>query len=399
MTPLPDCQLPASDLATSQSPVRQLDVIVPVYNQRLLVEGCLASVLGSSNKVAFELVVIDDASTDRELSAWLTNMAESRRFTLLTNTENLGFTKSVNRGMRLHPHRDVLLLNSDVVVHGDWLDRLRDAAYSDPRVGTVNPLTNASHIGCYPFREANGHVTFEISDEQLDALAAAANQARRVMVHTTVGFCQYIRRAVLDAIGYFDAVHFPFGYGEESDFCYRAQKLGWHHLIAGDVFVRHWEGQSFGERKVRLVSEMISTFTKLHPDLAANDRNFVQRDPVRPLRKALDLARLRLLLTGATVLPCVSENGFDKVVASGPSLLFDASAGTARITAPRVDTLPNLPSFALPAEIAAFNTTLARLGINELSFAGNRAAESFAALMRGRPMDLGLQAGISVSAT
>jgi hypothetical protein len=277
------------------------------------------------------------------------------------------------------------------------LDRLRNAAYPDPRVGTVNPLTNASHIGCYPFRESNGHVAFEVSDEQLDTLAAAANSGRRVSVHTTVGFCLYIRRALLDAIGYFDAVHFPLGYGEESDFCYRARKLGWRHLIAGDVFVRHWEGQSFGERKTRLVNDMISVFTKLHPDLAANDRNFATRDPVRPLREALDLARLRLLLAGATVLRCVSENGRSKSSIAGPALRFDATAGTARISVTGNHTMPNLPTYALPAEIAALNTTLSRLGIATLNFTESRPAKSFAALLRGRPMDLGLQAEIAVS--
>jgi GT2 family glycosyltransferase len=373
-----------------------LDVIVPVYNQRPLVESCLASVLAARNAAAFELVVVDDASTDRELSVQLAKMAEAGELTLLTNTENLGFTKSVNRGMRLHPGRDVLLLNSDVVVHGDWLDRLREAAYSDPRIATVNPLTNASHIGCYPFRQANGHVTFEISDERLDALAAEVNRTRRVGVHTTVGFCLYIRRAVLDAIGYFDAVHFPFGYGEESDFCYRARKLGWRHVVAGNVFVRHWEGQSFGERKARLVDEMIGVFRKLHPDLETNDRAFARSDPIRPLREALDLGRLRLLLAGATAMRCFSGSSLTDRTGAAPAMLIDPGTGSARIAVPGFNTMPNLPTLVLPGEIAAFNTTLARLGIHELQFAESTAAESFAALMSGRPMDLGLTAEITV---
>jgi glycosyltransferase involved in cell wall biosynthesis len=102
-----------------------VDVIVPVHNQRPLVEACLASVLETRNETPFELVVVDDASTDPELKARLAQLAEAGRLTLLTNVANLGFTRSVNRGMQLHPNRDVLLLNSDTVVYGDWLDRLR----------------------------------------------------------------------------------------------------------------------------------------------------------------------------------------------------------------------------------------------------------------------------------
>src|SRR5271166_1644818 len=92
-----------------------IDVIVPVYNQRELVESCLTSVLSAQNTTAFEIIVIDDASTDLELKAHMALLAETGRVTLLTNPENLGFTRSVNRGMKLHPERDVVLLNSDTL--------------------------------------------------------------------------------------------------------------------------------------------------------------------------------------------------------------------------------------------------------------------------------------------
>jgi GT2 family glycosyltransferase len=374
-----------------------LDVIVPVHNQRPLVEACLASVLATRNAIPFELLVVDDASTDRELKAWLAQLAEAGRLTLLTNVVNLGFTKSVNLGMQLHPNRDVLLLNSDTVVYADWLDRLRRAAYSQPRVASVNPLTNASHIGSYPYRSANGSVRFEISDQRLDALAAEVNRERRVVVHSTVGFCMYIRRAALDDLGYFDAEHFSAGYGEESDFCYRARKVGWRHLVTGDVFVRHWEGQSFGERKARLVAEMIDVFRRLHPDLAANDRNFAQRDPIRPLREALDLSRLKLLLAGVTELPCFASYDQRAAAAATPALLFDAAAGAIQFVVAGVDSLPNLPRHVLPAEVVAFNTMLAQLGIAALRFSEDAAASSFAARLRGRPMDVGLAATIVVA--
>lgn len=235
-------------MAVPASPA--LDAIVPVHNQRELVESCLTSVLSARNRVAFEVVVIDDASTDPELKAHLAQFAEAGLVTLLTNPENRGFTRSVNRGMQLHPERDVVLLNSDTLVSSDWIDRLQLAAFSEPMVGTANPLTNASHIGPYPFRIPVGDVAFEISDEELDGLAAEANRGRYVAVHLTVGFCMYIRRAVLDAVGYFDYQLFPIGYGEDSDFCYRARKLGWCHIVTGDVFVRPMErkrGRAYGQ--------------------------------------------------------------------------------------------------------------------------------------------------------
>ena len=374
-----------------------IDVIVPVYNQRELVESCLTSVLSAWNRTAFEIVVVDDASTDLELKAHLVLLAETGRVTLLTNPENLGFTRSVNRGMKLHRERDVVLLNSDTLVSGDWIDRLQRAALSDPMVGTANPLTNASHIGSYPFRALVGDVAFEISDEEVDALAARANQGRYVAVHLTVGFCMYIRRAVLDAVGYFDDQLFPVGYGEESDFCYRARKLGWCHIVTGDVFVRHWEGQSFGERKSRLVLQMLDVFIRLHPEIQTNDAEFRRRDPIRPLREALDLARLKLLLAGATALPCIIRHGTEEVRARGSALVVDVRAGEGQIVVPGIETLASLPTHALPADIAAFNAMLATLGIRSLTFDNGAAIECFAKLLRGHPMDVGLQAALALS--
>lgn len=374
-----------------------IDVIVPIYNQRELAISCLASVFAARNRAVLEIVVIDDASTDPELKAYLAHLAKLGRVTLLTNLENLGFTRSANRGMKLHPERDVVLLNSDTVVSSDWIDRLQHAALSSPMVGTANPLTNASHIGSYPFRDPVGDVAFEISDEELDALAARANQGRYVAVHVTVGFCMYIRRAVLKAVGYFDEHFFPFGYGEESDFCYRAQKLGWRHIVTGDVFVRHWEGQSFGARKSELIAQMMDTFIRLHPDIVTNDAQFRRRDPIRPLREALDLARLKLLLAGATALPCTMRNDTEEMRARGSAVVLDVRGDEAQIVAPGMETLTSLPTHSLPADIAAFNAMLATLNIASLTFDNGAALERFAKLLRGRPMDLGLRAALALS--
>jgi GT2 family glycosyltransferase len=369
-----------------------VDVVVPVYNQREMVEPCLASILQARNDTPYELVVIDDGSTDDGLKAALATLAAEGRITLLANERNIGFTGTVNRGMRLHPGRDVILLNSDTLVFGNWIDRLRRAALSGPRIATANPLTNASHIGAYPFRHPDGQARFEIGDAELDALAASIRPVRRVAVHLTVGFCQYIRRAAIEEIGVFDAENFPLGYGEESDFCYRARRLGWRHVVTGDAFVRHWEGQSFGERKAQLMVRMIETFNRLHPDLGANDLDFAARDPIRPLRETLDLARLKRLLRGAAKLPCLDEAGAAR--ATGPVLVLGTQAPLLRLLAPGVPTLASLPTFALPADVAALNTTLARLGIRAIGFDGAALRGRFAALVRGRPGEVTVEAAM-----
>ena len=127
-----------------------IDVIIPAYRGLAQTRRCLGSVLSAPVRAAREVVVIDDASPEPDLSAWLRELAAAGRITLLAHDHNRGFVASVNEGMRLHPDRDVVLLNSDTEVAGDWLDRLAACAAREPRAGTVTPFSTNATIASYP---------------------------------------------------------------------------------------------------------------------------------------------------------------------------------------------------------------------------------------------------------
>ena len=74
-------------------------------------------------------------------------------------------------------------------------------------------------------------------------------------IPTGVGFCMYITRSSLNAVGLFDADRFGRGYGEENDFCMRAAKSGYKHVLAHNTFVYHAGGVSFGEEKAPRVKK------------------------------------------------------------------------------------------------------------------------------------------------
>lgn len=345
-----------------------IDVIVPVYNQFGVVKRCIDLVIEFAPLNRFDITVVDDASSDLDVRNYLNAMAKAGAVTLFRNKSNIGFTSTVNFGMKLHPDRDVLLLNSDTVVHGSWLERLRAAAYSDPKVATVNPLTNASHISSYPFRDSNDGVVLEVNDDVLDDLAAETNAGKYVNVHTTVGFCMFIKRECINSIGLFDVRKFPVGYGEESDFCYRAKKLGWRHLVVGDVFVRHIENQSFGERKKKLVQEMIPKFVALHPEIVHYDDKFKRFDPLRSLRASLDLARVKRLLAPRTVLEMhVVQNLDEAPVTKEPIVLLDClQDNLVKLCVQNHNTFPNLERYRLPRDMLRFNAAMRYLGTEKI---------------------------------
>ena len=275
-------------------PQQPVDVIVPVYRGLDDTRNCIESVLASPCRTHWQLVVINDASPEPEVTAWLREKAaQEHRITLLENEENLGFVGTVNRGMALNTAHDVLLLNSDTVVANDWLDRIRQAAYGDARIASVTPFSNNATICSYPrFCEGND-LPPGMDTAAIDALCARTNPGQVVDVPTGVGFCMYIRRDSLDAVGLFDTEHFGKGYGEENDFCQRAAAAGWRNLHLLDTFVLHTGGVSFGESKSPRERAAMETLRRLHPRYEADVMAFVQADPARTARLALDVARLQ----------------------------------------------------------------------------------------------------------
>jgi GT2 family glycosyltransferase len=271
-----------------------IDVIIPVYKGLQSTRRCVDSVLGCPQSAAFEVVAIDDASPDPEISRYLSELAGQGRITLARNESNLGFVQSVNRGMALHAERDVVLLNSDTEVANDWLDRLRHGAYGQPDVGTVTPFSNNATICSYPFEGWAGGVPGTLGLAALDRLFAATNAGRTVDLPTAVGFCMYIRRECLQAVGLFDAQRFGRGYGEENEFCLRAAAAGWKSVLAGDVFVFHEGAVSFSDERAALTLSAGKALVDVHPDYVPRVRAFITLDPPGALRAAVDSARVAL---------------------------------------------------------------------------------------------------------
>lgn len=274
-------------------PTHPVDIIVPVFRGLDDTRCCLESVLAASCQTAWRLIIINDCSPEPEVTDWLRSFAtRDPRIELLENPENLGFVGTVNRGMALSADNDVLLLNSDAEVANDWLDRLQRAACSGPRVASVTPFSNNATICSYPrFCQAN-----ELPNGQdtasLDRLCAQHLDGQSVEVPTGVGFCMYIRRQCLQEVGLFDVANFGKGYGEENDFCVRAQQAGWVNLHALDTFVRHAGGISFGDSKSERELQAMETLRRLHPRYETDVHRFVQNDPARAARLTLDLARI-----------------------------------------------------------------------------------------------------------
>lgn len=269
-----------------------LDVIVPVYSGRSETLRCLRSVLAAPVTTPFELVVIDDASPDAELSAVLARLAAAGLFTLRRHATNQGFVASVNLGLSLHADRDVVILNADTEVHNDWLDRLAAIGATDPAIASVTPLSNNATICSYPEPLHDNWMPLEVDDAELDRLAAQANGLKWVAAPTGVGFCMWMRRACINEIGLFDQQNFGRGYGEENDWCQRAIERDWVNAVTGGVFVRHHGSVSFRAEAGERIARALRTLQGLHPTYDLQVERFIANDPLWVHRARLSLARL-----------------------------------------------------------------------------------------------------------
>lgn len=351
------------------------DVVIPVHGERELSLTCIATVLATVDE-ATGVVVVDDASDDPELLAGLNELARNGRITLMRNAENLGFAASANRALASNPTRDVVLLNSDCQVHGDWLPRLRAAAYAEASVGTVTPLTNNGSITSYPY--ADGAALDPRDAAEIHEAAAAIHAGVRMDLPVGVGFCLYLRRDCIDDVGTLASDLFGKGYGEETDFCLRARRRGWLHRLAADVFVYHAAGRSFGTRRHALLDRSRRLLNLRYPGFDRYITSYLARGPLHGCRRRLDEHRLisanhRLVL----IISPGRSGGVARYVeercrslrARGlvPLLLTAEHADGARRCILNTDAMavPNL-QYALPNEFPALADLLPRLRLQSV---------------------------------
>ena len=123
--------------------MKNIDIIVPVYNAYTYTEECIKSILKNTDLEKNTLVLINDKSPDEKILPMLQKYKEEnadKQIVVLDNEENMGFVKTVNKGMQ-YSENDVILLNSDTEVTKNWIEKIQTCAYSNPYIATVTPAT------------------------------------------------------------------------------------------------------------------------------------------------------------------------------------------------------------------------------------------------------------------
>jgi GT2 family glycosyltransferase len=274
-------------------------VIVPVYADREATIACFESLLKAGSTItkqapdppkgSFRVLAVDDASPDPALRRHLKQLASENRIDLLINSANLGFVGTVNRALAELGDGDVILLNADTLVPPGFVERLAAAAHSHADIGTATPLSNNGDIFSFP--RAGFDNPMPPYDEMLalDRAAATANPMTVVDTPSGIGFCLYITRRCLNAIGGLSE-NFERGYLEDIDFCLRARERGFRNVCASSVYVAHHGSKSFKQEKRGLVLRNLGVLDQRFPSYRKECLAFEAADPLCPVRSKLERA-------------------------------------------------------------------------------------------------------------
>lgn len=271
-----------------------VDIIVPVYGAADELRACLASVERETDLSRHRLLLVIDGPQDDAVESVINGFANVH---VVRNQRRLGFVGAVNRGMR-ESTSDVVLLNSDTIVTPRWIETLIEAAYSSGDVATVTPLSNHATLCSVPQPFEDNLLPTGYDASAFAKLVEKVSTRSYPRLPTGVGVCLYIRRALIDDIGLFDAEHFGLGYGEENDFCVRALVRGWLHIADDATFIYHAGHRSFGTSRRDLQGRGAATLRRLHPRYMATIAEFMRVDPLAPIRE-----RIRSALGGKRAAP------------------------------------------------------------------------------------------------
>jgi GT2 family glycosyltransferase len=217
-------------------------ILIVTYNNLDLTRLCLASLQRYAGAVPFEIIVVDNASSDGT-PAWL-RASEARALLPLTialNGDNRGFAAGNNQAAA-HARGDILVfLNNDCVVTPGWLDTLVAHLDRDRALALVGPVTNSG---------GNAEAQLGTRYAELDGMLAfahdytAAHAGEVIDVSMLPLFCTAMRRETFNAVGGLDE-----GYGrglfEDDDLALAVKRHGGRVALARDVFVHHYGGAAF----------------------------------------------------------------------------------------------------------------------------------------------------------
>lgn len=225
-----------------------ISFIIVNWNTRDLLRDCLDSIDQTVDALSYEIIVVDNASTDGSL-----DMLSQKypRVKTIANSENRGFGAANNQGFAVMQGKYALLINTDAVLTKGAVQKLWDFAEANPRAAIVcGQLLNAdgskqNSVAAFPTL-----LTLASNTSLLEYFFPGKYPSKRydhqrpLEVDSAIGACMMIRKKALDEVSFFDERYFFFF--EETDLAFAMKRVGWKVYQVPDALIYHLQGQSIG---------------------------------------------------------------------------------------------------------------------------------------------------------
>jgi GT2 family glycosyltransferase len=249
-----------------------ISFIIVNWNTRDILINCLNSIYKTVKDIDFEVLVVDNNSTDGSQEAIKKRFPEAN---LIENKTNTGFAHANNQALKKMQGRYALLLNSDTILQDGAVGNLLSFMNDFPKAGIAgaqllnddgskqNSIDNFPSIETEIFNKSFLRLLFP---NKYPGKRRSYNNP--IEVDSVIGACMIVRKEAIDEVGVFDEDYFIFL--EETDWCFRMHKNGWKVYHVPDARVFHISGHS---KKKAPWESQIEYYKSLYMFFRKNRRN------------------------------------------------------------------------------------------------------------------------------
>ncbi|MCY6484520.1 glycosyltransferase family 2 protein [Clostridium aestuarii] len=240
-----------------------LSIIIVNYNTKELLKQTIQSVIDNTQNISYEIIVVDNASVDGSCDMVNKDYPQVK---VIKNTDNLGFPKANNKGIKIASGRYVMLLNSDTYVLENclescinYMDKYEDIGALGCKLVLANgELDHACKRG-FPTPEASLYYLLKLDKLFPEVKKFGQYKMSYVFedeiseVDSLTGAFMIVKREVIKKIGVLDETFFM--YGEDIDWCYRIKEAGYKVMYYPEVRTIHYKGQSSKKKRLKTIYE------------------------------------------------------------------------------------------------------------------------------------------------